>query len=142
MQKLRRLTKRPRSQPQSTSSSSSLPTSPTPPSPGDQLAPLPPGYKLTPLEIRDLNELIRNRYTLDIDIWNKRNCKPRDRHIVEDIMRRSDATLLKIMMTVELWDRPDIWEVSSDWQRLQTIRRKLDEGNQKRWANNPPWENI
>jgi hypothetical protein len=56
-------------------------------------------------------------------------------------MRRSDAALTRIMSIVRSWDRPEVWESDADWQRLRTIRDRLEEEGGKRiWKNNPPWE--
>jgi hypothetical protein len=56
-------------------------------------------------------------------------------------MRRSDATLAKIMSTVRSWDRRDVWESKADWQRMRTIRDRLEgEGGKRIWKGNPPWE--
>jgi hypothetical protein len=56
-------------------------------------------------------------------------------------MRRSDATLAKIMSTVRSWDRHQVWESDADWQRMRTIRDRLEgEGGKRIWKGNPPWE--
>ncbi len=110
--------------------------------PGDLLPDLPPGHKVSPLEIRGLNELIRKRYALDVEIWSKRSCRPRDRFLLVDKMRRSDAALIKIMATVRMWDTPEVWDSNADFLQLKTIRRRLEtEGGKKLWEGNPPWEN-
>ena len=108
--------------------------------PGDQPVPMLSGQKVSALEIRDLNELIRKRYALDIEIWSKRDCRPRDRKVVEDKMRRSDAALLKIMAIVEIWDKPDVWESQEDWRKMTNIRERLEmEAGKRVWTGNPPW---
>ncbi|PMD50732.1 uncharacterized protein K444DRAFT_670385 [Hyaloscypha bicolor E] len=137
------LQRRPKS---STSSSTSITTelpaiSPPPLAPGDQPTPIPLGQKVSAKEIRDLNELIRKRYALDVEIWSKRDCRPRDRKVIEDKMRRSDATLTKIMSTVRSWDRLEVWESDADWQRMRAIRDRLEgEGGKRIWKGNPPWD--
>jgi hypothetical protein len=125
------------------------PASSTAPTPVPALPPLPPGDQPTPillgqkvsaLEVRDLNELIRKRYALDVEIWSKRDCQPRDRKVIEDKMRRSDAALAKIMGIVRLWDKREVWESEADWQRLRVIRQRLEGEDGKRvWKGNPPW---
>jgi hypothetical protein len=129
------------------SSATSLTTPPsTPPSdplpPGDPSTALPRGYKVSPLEVRDLNELIRKRYALDKEIWSFRACKPRDRHLLLDKMTEADAALMKILNIVHTWDNFEVWESSADWQRLRTIRQRLEmeESGKRLWAVNPPWE--
>ncbi|KAH0538335.1 hypothetical protein FGG08_005070 [Glutinoglossum americanum] len=107
--------------------------------PGDVPRPLAPGREVTPEEIRDLGELIRKRYELDVEIWGLRHVKPRDRRIVEDKMRRSDATLQKIYRTIYAWDSPDAFKSPKDWVKLQEIRMRIEEDGKRDWANNPPW---
>lgn len=109
--------------------------------PGDQPSVFPPGHKISPIEIRELNELIRKRYALDIEIWSKRSCRPRDRHLVEEMMRRSDLALLKIKAIVHMWDTPEVWKSQADWNRLRDIRQRLEmENGQRLWSDNPPWD--
>lgn len=80
------------------------------------------------------------RYALDVEIWSKRDCRPRDRKVILDKMRRSDAARAKIMSTVERWDTPEVWESEADWQRLRLIRQRLEgERGQRVWEGNPPW---
>jgi hypothetical protein len=131
----------------SASSSTSITTAELPASslpllpPGDQPTPIPLGQKVSGVGIRDLNELIRKRYALDVEIWSERYCMARDCKVIEDKMRRSDAALARIMSIVRSWDRPEVWESDADWQRLRTIRDRLEEEGGKRiWKNNPPWE--
>jgi hypothetical protein len=85
--------------------------------------------------------LIRKRYALDIEIWSKRDCKPRDRHLLEDKMRRSDAALLKILTIVSTWDTRDVWESDADWIRMRIIKERLESEGKRDWANHPPWVN-
>jgi len=109
--------------------------------PGDIIEPFPPGYKVMPLDIRELNELIKKRYALDIAIWAKRDCRRRDWPFVLEDMARSTAALAKIMATLKAWDRPDMWEKEEDWEKLKKIKRRLDvEGKKRHWPGNPPWE--
>jgi hypothetical protein len=108
--------------------------------PGDQPASFSPGYKVSPAELRDLNELIRQRYTLDIEIWARRHCMPRDRPLVVERMIRADAALSKILGIVRAWDTLDVWESEADYLLLKNIRYRLEMVPGKRvWADNPPW---
>jgi hypothetical protein len=98
-------------------------------------------YMVTPLQIRELGELIRLRYALDNMIWGQRHCSPVSRPLVEEIGRRADATLREIISIVEAWDNPDVWDPQSgDWQRLREIKRRIEMGGKRTWADNPPWE--
>ena len=122
-----------------TNSTSSTPLQ-MPLAPGDQPPSSPPDYKVSPLEIRELNELIRKRYALDVEIYNRKNCMTHNRPIVYDRMKRADVVYSKIMATVRLWDREEVWESSDDWDRLKAIRQRLEnEEGRRTWEGNPPW---
>lgn len=107
--------------------------------PGDQPTHI-PGHKVSALEVRELHELIRLRYTLDVLIWSNRKCVPRNRPLVEVNMRRADAALRKINSTVEMWDTREAWTSYADWQRLKDIRYKLGMNGKREWMKHPPWE--
>lgn len=115
------------------------PAVPAPLAQGDAPKALMPGLKVQPEDIRNLCELIRQRYALDVEIWDLRHVKRRDRHLVEDKMRRSDAMLRKIYRTVCEWDNPKAFE-SEDWDKLQQIKIRIEEDGKRIWATNPPWD--
>jgi hypothetical protein len=101
----------------------------------------PQAQRVTPTQVRELNELIRQRYALDNMIWGQRHCSPVSRPRVAEIGRRADATLREIISIVEAWDNPDVWDPQSgDWQRLREIKRKIEMGGKRIWADHPPWE--
>jgi len=127
---LRNIFRRPRSQ---------VTQKPDPP-PGDIPKPLAPGQKVKPEEVRGLGELIRKRYELDVEIWDLRHVQPYNRPVVEDKMRRSDATLQKISATIAAWDSPDAFESPTDWAKLQEIKKRINAGGKRIWAVNPPWD--
>jgi hypothetical protein len=108
--------------------------------PGEIPKPLMPGFKVQAEEIRELRDLIRKRYALDIEIWDLRDVRPRDRPIVEAKMRRSDAMLQQIYLTICEWDRPDAFHSQRDWIKLQEIKIRIEEGGKRFWAANPPWD--
>jgi hypothetical protein len=99
----------------------------------------PPGYTVSPGEIRALNDLIRTRYALDAEIWRLRDCKQCDRKVVEEKMGRADAALAKIRAIVKGWDTPEVWKETTDWERLKLIHQRLESSGKKVWAGNPPW---
>ncbi|KAI9776336.1 MAG: hypothetical protein M1839_000416 [Geoglossum umbratile] len=130
--KLRKFFKR-----HSKSNSTTLPVAP-----GDVPTPLAPGRKVQPEEIRDLGELIRKRYKLDVEIWTLRHVRPRDRSIVEDKMKRSDAILQKIRRTIYAWDSPAAFSSQRDYERWQDIKVRIEAAGKRDWAAHPPWEDI
>jgi len=108
--------------------------------PGDIPKPLMPGTTVQPEDIRNLRELIRKRYALDVEIWDLRHVGRQDRKIVQDKMDRSDATLQKIYRMVCAWDNPNAFESQNDWATLQEIKTRIEEGGKRFWATNPPWD--
>ena len=85
------------------------------------------------------------RYALDVHIWNVgRDCKQRDRYLLQDTMRRADAALLKIESLIDKWNNPEVWESIEDLYRLRAIKQRLEmEGAERRlWAEHPPWEGL
>ena len=94
---------------------------------------------IQPEEIRNLGELIRKRYELDIQIWGLRDVGPRDRHIVEEKMCRSDAILSKIQRTVSSWDSPHAFESEEDWYKMKDIRTRMEAEGKRNWTTHPPW---
>lgn len=106
--------------------------------PGDSPKPLAPGGKVKAVEIRDLGELIRKRYELDVEIWNLRDVAVHDRIVVLDKMHRSDAVMKKIYATIDAWDGPEAFD-ARDWRKFQEIKYRVMAGGQRTWTNNPPW---
>jgi hypothetical protein len=94
----------------------------------------------SPDTLRSLRELIRDKYRLDVEIWSLRGARKPDRWIVEQKMEKADAVLNEIMETVELWkDNHDgSWD-SAEWKRVQDIRKRLQSGGIRIWADDPLW---
>ncbi|KAI9774839.1 MAG: hypothetical protein M1840_000055 [Geoglossum simile] len=107
--------------------------------PGDLPEQFEPGRKVKPVEIQQLAELIRKRYELDLGIWGLRDSPVRDRSKIMEKMRRSDATLLKINRTIQSWNRRDIFDSESDWEKFKEIQWRMMEGDKRVWAQDPPW---
>jgi hypothetical protein len=95
--------------------------------------------KVSSSEVRDLNQLIRNRHVLDVEIWSLRGVRRVDRDFVQDLMQRADAALQQIMGIIRAWDDPDMWWNPEDWERLHGLRQRLELGGKRLWEGNPPW---
>lgn len=107
---------------------------------GDIPRPRHRGQRVEAKEVRELAELIRLRYTLDVDLWNLRYTKPRDRHIVQDKIRKADAVLAKIRGILDCWDAPEVFEEDGqDWSKLRDIKKRIGAEGKRNWAANPPW---
>jgi hypothetical protein len=100
------------------------------------------GQKVGSEEVRELCELIRKRYALDVDIWSLRDARSRDRDAVWVLIRRADAALAKIQRTLDSWDREDLFDSHQDWIKLQDIKKRMDAVGKRDWMNNPPWKDL
>jgi hypothetical protein len=100
------------------------------------------GEKVQSKEIRALCELIRKRYALDIDIWDLKDSRDRDRDEVWALIYKSDAALAKVKRTLDSWDRPDLFDSERDWHRMQDIKRRINLEGKRDWVKHPPWEGL
>jgi len=98
------------------------------------------GQQVTAKELRDLCELIRKRYSLDVEIWSLRKTKARDRKIVEDKMHKADATLRKINRILDSWDTEEAFPNAHDRAKLQEIRRRIKMAGKRDWAKQSPFD--
>ncbi|KAH0837642.1 hypothetical protein AYO21_09475 [Fonsecaea monophora] len=104
----------------------------------DRPTPRPKGQKVSPEELRRVREMMRQRYTLDLEIWGLRNVRNHNREIVEDKMRRADALLACIRATVTAMDGRDYFSRDDDYQKLREIKARVMVGG-RNWMQNPPW---
>lgn len=121
--------------------------SPPPVSPTKQIVPgdLPlyraRGQRVTPDELRELREQIRQRYELDVELWGMRYYRERDRDVVEKAIRRADALLDKIRRTAVSYDKPEFWDLyTQDYERFREIKGRICSPGKRHWATHPPWE--
>ncbi|OCK87387.1 uncharacterized protein K441DRAFT_701265 [Cenococcum geophilum 1.58] len=98
------------------------------------------GQKVTVEEFRELRELIRYRYALDVEIWGLRDVKPYSRDAVEERMRKADAALAKIQRTVNNLDKREFFSSHADYERLKEIKHRVLEPGKRDWRLHPPWE--
>jgi hypothetical protein len=93
----------------------------------------------TPDALRNLRELIRTRYELDMEIYRMRHVRGPDRPLVLQKMQRADALLAEILAIVNTWEQnPETWD-KREWELAVDIRNRLLADNKRKWANNPPW---
>ncbi|CAO2656249.1 Nn.00g050520.m01.CDS01 [Neocucurbitaria sp. VM-36] len=95
---------------------------------------------VTAENIRELRELIRYRYALDVEIWSLRNVKTYQRDTVRIKMTRADAALATIKNTLENWDRSEFFETREEYARFREIKRRIVSGDKRNWTAHPPWE--
>ena len=94
----------------------------------------------SPETLRSLRELIRDKYRLDVEIWGLRGARKPDRWVVEQKMEKADAVMQEIMAMVGLWEdnRDESWD-PAEWERVQDIRRRLQSGGIRIWADSLLW---
>jgi hypothetical protein len=94
----------------------------------------------SPETLRDLRELIRNRYQMDVEIWGLRTARKADRPKVLEKMVVADAIMEEIWMTVGTWEnQQDGNWTDEEWVRVQEIKARLQSDGKRVWEGNPPW---
>jgi hypothetical protein len=94
-----------------------------------------------PTALREIRELIRRRYELDMIIWRNRNDVEANRPLWQRTMVQSDAILLEIQGKVTKWDNTDNasgW-TSEEWEMAKEIKERLLAPGKRNWAEDPPW---
>jgi hypothetical protein len=92
--------------------------------------------------LRELRELIRARYELDIELWRNRDDLEADRPLWKKKMVQSDAILIEVQARVQKWvhvNEESGWE-PEDWTRAEEIKKRLLPPGKRDWVKYPPWE--
>lgn len=90
--------------------------------------------------LRQLRDLIRTRYELDVEIWSLRKVRKPDRPIVEEKMERADAVLSEIFAIVRAWNSTEKSWTKSEWEKAKDIQKRILADGKRQWSSNPPWE--
>lgn len=96
--------------------------------------------QMSPETLRNLRELIRQKYELDVEIWDLRAVRKPDRWIVIEKMEKADAVLQEILTMVTAWEGTQQSWTGGEWERVQEIQDRLQVDNKRWWTGNPPWE--
>ena len=102
--------------------------------------PRPKGRKVRPEELRELRELIRQRYALDLEIWGYRKVANNNRKFVQVKMERADAILDWIKLIISNMDRQDNFSNEEEYKKFEEIKRRIMESGKRSWVLHPPWE--
>lgn len=89
--------------------------------------------------VRRVRQLIRDRYRLDLYVWNNRDVQRADRDIMMEHCIRADKALQQIYYCVNSWDSEDF--TPEEWEVAKTIKELLS--HQERhaiWQDVPPWD--
>jgi hypothetical protein len=85
---------------------------------------------------------MRQRYSLDLEIWRNRDVDPWDRDLVQVKMEKADALMETIFKTVAAWDDPRCFAHPEDYETMQVIRQRILKSQPRNWAQNPPWSEL
>jgi hypothetical protein len=99
-----------------------------------------PKKTITPEELRQFRELMRQKYSLDLQIWRDKDVKSWDRPDVVANMNKADATMRMIQNTLDTWDDPDYFAQKEDYEKMQLIRQRIAKSKTRNWAKRPPWD--
>jgi len=91
--------------------------------------------------LRELRELIRARYELDICVWNARDVLEANRPNVEKKMIQSNAILQDIQSRVQKWSGEDPasgW-TPEEWKLAQEVKTRLLAPGKRDWIKEPLW---
>jgi hypothetical protein len=93
----------------------------------------------SPEALRELRELIRRRYELDMDIWQSRSKLASTRPLTQRKMVEADGILREILARVEKWDEASGWD-DEDWDLAEEVKARLEKGGKRDWLKEPPWK--
>jgi hypothetical protein len=95
--------------------------------------------KVTNAELRDLRELLRQRYAADLEIWGYRKVAVHNRPQVEQKMKKADALLLRIKALVLSMDHRDHFSSDAEWETFGEIKERVLAKGKRNWVANPPF---
>ena len=95
-----------------------------------------------PETLRNLRELIRRKYALDVEIWEDRDIRKPLRYVVEEKMEKADALLHEILSVVKAWDLKSPQWSAEERQLATDIKNRLEAKGKRWWVGNPPWKDI
>ncbi|KAF2729143.1 hypothetical protein EJ04DRAFT_516133 [Polyplosphaeria fusca] len=94
----------------------------------------------SPDALRELRELMLERYRLDVYIWSMKGARKPDQPLVKVEMEKADDILGEIMYKVEAWtDNSDGHWTEREWEKVQEIQNRLRKRGKREWVRNPPW---
>lgn len=93
--------------------------------------------KTTPEALLRMQDLIRTRHELDLEIWRDRHVNKENRDVLMQKGMRADEILQEIYSIVDIWEESG-WD-PEEWKVARKIKQNIQDGNQRIWASNPPW---
>ena len=95
--------------------------------------------KLTTSDLRELRELIRYRYMLDVEIWDQRHAPEWMREKPAEQMIQADAALVKLKQMVNGWDKRSNFSTDEEYEKFKEIRVAILAKGKRNWKKEPPW---
>jgi hypothetical protein len=84
-----------------------------------------PGRTITPQDLRECRELIREKYELDVEKYNLRDVHDLNRPILDDKIKRSAGALVDIKRIVKGWvEAKEQWS-ETEWRQVEEINRRI-----------------
>ncbi|PVH78398.1 hypothetical protein DL98DRAFT_590325 [Cadophora sp. DSE1049] len=94
---------------------------------------------ITPEALRELRDLIRTRYQLDVEIWSLKGTRGPNRPIVITKMEKADDILMEIYTRVEFWEASASLWTEDEWKVAQQIKQRIQLDGKKMWNGQGPW---
>lgn len=96
---------------------------------------------VSPKSIKELRDMIRDKYRLDLSVWSQRDVLEDERELIERDYKLADNYLEKICNIVENWNE-SYFDTEEEWQVARMIQDgiKKNERNHTFWSSQPPWE--
>ncbi|KAL2073565.1 hypothetical protein VTL71DRAFT_10891 [Oculimacula yallundae] len=96
--------------------------------------------QISPQALRELRDLIRTRYQLDVEIWGLRTARGPDRPIVLTKMEKADDILRDIQTRVGCWEEnARLWK-GDEWKVAQQIKERIFLDGKRLWDGDGPWD--
>lgn len=96
--------------------------------------------RVTTEQLRELKDLIRHRYSLDVELWHNRYNDNWSQYLQEEKIRKADATLVQLKRMVRDMDRRDNFETAEEYKMFKEVRDRILEKGKRNWTDNPPWK--
>lgn len=83
-----------------------------------------PTKTISPEDLYSLRELMRQKYILDVQVYNMRKAVRSNLHIRDEAQRKSDCTMEEIRRLVGEWDDDPSWE-GEERELVEDIQERL-----------------
>lgn len=94
----------------------------------------------SPESIRNVRDLIREKYRLDLYVWSRRNIQVADRNLVQNDCMTADSLLEQICCHINGWDESSFG--TEEWKVVAKIQENIrrNENRHVLWMSQLPWD--